>query len=294
MRAFAFGWAISLAIGAGAATPLRVASLNLCTDELVLSLARPGQIISVTHLSRDPRESALWQKARRYRANDGSLMAVATLRPDLVLAMGGGGRDRELIARAIGAKLIVLPYPESLDDVEAGIARVADALGRSDTGRRLIGEIRAARKFAPVRRHDAIFLAGGGRSLSPDGLGAQWLRLAGLRQRSLKEGRIDAETMLAFPPGLLVRSDYRADQSSREQQWLTHPALRKIHAPQVSTEGRRWTCMGPTLLPEVLRLRRIAQPQNHSVIPAKAGIPLSMRARSRSGIPTFAGMTEKQ
>ena len=289
MRAFAFAWAISLATGSGAAAPMRVASLNLCTDELVLSLARPGQIVSVTNLSRDPRESALWRQARRYRANDGSLMAVATLRPDLVLAMGGGGRDRELIARAIGAKLVVLPFPESLDDVEKAIAWVAAALGRADAGRRLVGEIRAARLSAPARHHDAIFLAGGGRSLAADGLGAQWLGLAGLRQRSLKGGRIDAETMLASPPGLLVRSNYRADQSSREQQWLTHPALRRVRAPQVSTEGRRWTCMGPTLLPEVLRLRLITP----TVIPAKAGIQLLLQSRKGSGIPAFAGMTVK-
>lgn len=259
MQAFAFAWAISLATGSSAATPMRVASLNLCTDELVLSLARPGQIVSVTHLSHDARESALWRQARRYRANDGSLMAVATLRPDLVLAMGGGGRDRELIARAIGARLVVLPYPEKLDDVEAAIAQVAGALGRLDAGRRLIGEIRAARLSAPKRSLDAIYLAGGGRSLSADGLGAQWLGLAGLRQRSLKGGQIDAETMLTHPPALLVRSNYRSDQNSREQQWLTHPALRRVHAPQVATDGRRWTCMGPTLLPETLRLRRIAQ-----------------------------------
>jgi iron complex transport system substrate-binding protein len=257
IRAFAFAWAISLATGSGAAAPLRVASLNLCTDELVLSLAGANQIVSVTNLSHNPRESALWRQARHYRANDGSLMAVATLRPDLVLAMGGGGRDRELIARAIGAKLVILPYPESLDDVEAAITRVADALDRAGAGRRLIAEIRAARRSAPVRRHDAIFLAGGGRSLSADGLGAQWLGLAGLRQRALKGGRVDAEALLASPPGLLVRSDYRADQSSREQQWLTHPALRRVRAPQISTEGRRWTCMGPTMLPEVLRLRKL-------------------------------------
>jgi iron complex transport system substrate-binding protein len=255
MRAFAFAWAISFAAGASAAAPQRVASLNLCTDELVLSLAEPGQIASVTHLSRDPRESALWRQARRYRSNDGSLMAVATMRPDLVIAMGGGGRDRELIARAIGARLIVLPYPQNLDDVAAAIAQVAAALGREQAGRAVISSLRAARRSAPVRSHDAIFLSGGGRSLSSSGLGAQWLRLAGLRQRPLKGDRIDVETMLTAPPELLVKSDYRSDQLSREQEWLGHPALRRVRAPMVATEGRRWMCLGPTMLPEVMRLR---------------------------------------
>lgn len=238
---------------------MRVASLNLCTDEILLSLARPEQVLTITHLSRDPRESALWRQARRYRANDGSLMAVATMRPDLILATDGGGRDRERIAGAIGAKLVELPYAQTLDDVERAIGRIAEALGREDAGGALLARMRAARRSAPARSHDAIFLSGGGRSLSPDSLGAQWLRLAGLRQRPLHGDRIEAEAMLSAPPEILIRSDYRSDQLSREQQWLAHPALRRVRAPTIATDGRRWTCMGPTLLPEVMRLRRAAR-----------------------------------
>lgn len=251
--------ALSLTSGvAQAAAPQRVASLNLCTDELLLALAAPGQIISVSYLSQDPREAVQWRAARRYRANDGSLMSVATLRPDLILATGGGGRDRELIAEAIGAKLLVLPYSEKIGDVEHAIAQVSGALYRPEAGQRLIDAIRAARATAPRRRHDVIFLSGGGRTLSAGGLGAQWLRLAGLQQRAMRDDRIDTETMLTAPPRLLVRSDYRRDQNSREQQWLQHPALRYVRAPAISTDGRRWTCMGPTLLPEVLLMRRVA------------------------------------
>jgi hypothetical protein len=76
--------------------------------------------------------------------------------------------------------------------------------------------------------------------------------------------------MLVSPPHYLVRSDYRSDQLSRERTWLDHPALRKVRAPQIPTDGRRWICMGPTLLPEVLRLRRVVS-SLHPVIPAKAG-----------------------
>ena len=52
-----------------ASLPLRVASLNLCTDEYLLLLARPERIVSVSYLSRDPHESPLWKIARRYRGN---------------------------------------------------------------------------------------------------------------------------------------------------------------------------------------------------------------------------------
>ena len=54
----------------GPAAPRRVASLNLCTDELLLALAAPEQIMSVTHLAQDPAETPLWRQARRYRCGE--------------------------------------------------------------------------------------------------------------------------------------------------------------------------------------------------------------------------------
>src|SRR5688572_31875691 len=77
-----------------ASAALKVASLNLCTDELLLLLAAPDQIVSVTHLAQQPAETPLWRLARRYRSNDGSLLSVAGLKPDLIVTMGGGARDR--------------------------------------------------------------------------------------------------------------------------------------------------------------------------------------------------------
>lgn len=237
---------------------MRIASLNLCSDELVLMLADPARIASVTHLSRNPAESALWWAARRTGANDGSLLSVAPLRPDLIVTMGGSGRDRAGIARAIGARLIDLPFPATLADVVRSIRIVGDAVGRPDRGRALARRIAALSRTAPARRHDAIYLSGGGRSLSAEGLGAQWLALAGYRQRPLPGGRIDLETLLRHPPAVLLTSDYRAGQASREAQWLRQPALSRMpRLKRIRTEGRRWTCLGPSLIPEIARLRAL-------------------------------------
>ncbi|MDB5717225.1 MAG: transporter substrate-binding protein, partial [Sphingomonas bacterium] len=177
MRAFAC--ALSLSAAYAEAAPTRVASLNLCTDELVLLLAAPGQIVSLTHLAHDRAETSLWRQARRHAANDGSLLSVAALRPNLIVTMGGSGADRARIARAIGARLLILPYPASIDDVERSVAAVAAALGRRAAGARVIATIRRHRRLAPRTATDTIFLTGGGRSLAPDGLAAAWLAVAG-------------------------------------------------------------------------------------------------------------------
>ena len=258
MRAFALVAAASLLAGAAEAAPRRVASLNLCTDELVLALAAPGQIVSVTHLARSPAETPLWRLGRRYRANDGSLLSVAALKPDLLVTMGGGARDRARIAERLGVKTLDIPYPQTLSGVKAGIASLAAALDRRAAGERLIARIGMLERSAPRRRLDAIWLGGGGRSVPPDGLAAQWMGLAGLRQRALQGGRASLEELLVRPPQILLRSRYRSGQYSTEQRWLSHPAARDVRSSRsLATDGRAWTCMGPPMIGELLRLRQV-------------------------------------
>jgi iron complex transport system substrate-binding protein len=259
MRAFALLLAssLSLTVSAADARPVRVASLNLCTDELLLALADDEQIASVSHLSRQSSETPYWRKARRYRANDGSLLSVAGLKPDLVLTMGGGVRDRASIARRLHIRVLDLPYPLSLADIEASVGRVAAELGQQAGGQHLLRQVRQLRRTAPARTFDTIWLGGGGRTVPAIGLAAEWMRLAGLRQRSFRGDRVTLEQLLVSPPQILLRSDYRQDEYSGEQRWMAHPLARRTRAGRtLATDGRRWTCMGPSLIPEVFRLRR--------------------------------------
>lgn len=260
MRAFAFALAISLAgagVGEAAPPPRRVASLNLCTDELLLLLGEPRQIVSVTHLAQQEAETPLWRQARRYARNDGSLLSAARHRPDLVLTVGGGARDRLRIAGRLGMRTLDLPFAQTLDDVERGVRSVAAALGRASAGEAVVARIRALRRSAPAGARDAIWLGGGGRTVAAGGLEAQWMRLAGLAQRPMRGDRVSLETLAVRPPAILLRSDYRQGQYSAAQRWLRHPlAAAAGRSRTVPTDGRRWTCMGPLLVDEVLRLRR--------------------------------------
>ena len=93
------------------------------------------------------------------------------------------------------------------------------------------------------------------------GLAADWMRLAGFRQRPLVGDRVSLEQLLVRPPAVLLRSDYRRGQYSGEQRWLMHPlASGTRRSRTIQTDGRAWTCMGPPMVDEVLRLRRQAAP----------------------------------
>ena len=120
--------ALSASLWAASAA-LRVASLDLCADEYLLLLARPGEVASVSRLARDPDDSALWRQAQRYPANNGAIESVIAHRPTLLLSSGGGGRATDAIAARLGIAALQLPYPASIDDVDAAMRKVARALG---------------------------------------------------------------------------------------------------------------------------------------------------------------------
>jgi iron complex transport system substrate-binding protein len=237
----------------------RVASINLCTDEYLLLLGKPQEIVSVSYLSQDSLESPLWRQARRHHGNHGSVEQVLKTRPTLVLNMGGGGRASSLIASRLKMRSLDLPAPDSIDGVAANLKTVATALGDPRRAVPWLSRLAKLRRSRPVRAADAILLTGGGRSLQRGSPAIDWLRLAGLQQRPLPEGRASLETLLTRPPAVLVESRYRRKQVSSGTAWLDHPVVRKVKARRLETDGRAWTCLGPLMIPEIERLRRTAR-----------------------------------
>jgi iron complex transport system substrate-binding protein len=237
------------------ASAVRAASLNMCSDEYLLLLARPSEIASVSRLSHDPADSALWQIGRRFPANRGELEGALATRPTLLLTMGGGGRASAMIAGRMGLKTLDLPFPASIDDVERNMVMVAAALGnprRADPWRRNLAALR--RGSRPTS--DTIFLGAGGNSVGAKSLEAQWMGLAGMRQGALPGGRASLELLATRPPAILLRSAYRRGERSIGQAWLDHPLAKPRKSKIVTVDGRPWTCAGPLMPGEVERLRR--------------------------------------
>lgn len=237
-----------------AASAIRAASLNMCSDEYLLLLARPQEIASVSRLSRDPADSPLWRLGRRFPGNRGTLESALATRPNLLITMGGSGRATGLIARMMGLRTLDLPFPATVDEVAANMERVASALG--EPSRALAWKRRLARLKVPGRpSRDAIFLGAGGNSVGARSLEAEWMGLAGLTQRALPGGRASLELLATRPPAVLLRSSYRRSERSLGQSWLDHPLASPGASKVISVDGRPWTCAGPLMVGEIERLR---------------------------------------
>lgn len=237
-----------------ASEALRVASLNMCTDEYLLLLARPQEIASVSRLSRDPADSSLWRVGQRYPGNRGDLESALKTRPNLLITMGGAGRATLAIAKRMGLRTLDLPFPMTIDDVASNVDRVAVALGdpaRANGWKRQLAGLRASQ--GPAR--DAIFLGAGGNSVGAKSVEAEWMRLGGLRQRALPGGHASLEYLAMRPPAVLLRSIYRRTERSLGQTWLDHPLASPKVSKVTTIDGRPWTCAGPLMIGEVTRLR---------------------------------------
>ena len=84
------------------------------------------------------------------------------------------------------------------------------------------------------------------------------MALAGLRQRALQGDRVSLETLIARPPAILLRSDYRAGPIFGRRsagcpiRWRAGRAVRGRWRPTAAA-GPAW---GPLLIDEIERLRR--------------------------------------
>lgn len=249
--------AAALMASPAAAAPLRVASLNLCTDELAMLLARPGQLASVTFLGADARETLLAPRARGLHRNNGRMESVAALAPDLVLTGGGANRYAAEMARRLGTQVVDVPPPLTIGEVKRNIRAVAQALGNAREGEALVARLDANLGRVPTRARSAIILSGGGYTVRPDSLSAQFVRHAGLAQQDYLTERVALERLVADPPEVIVVTRYRARQASLHQMWLAHPALKRLPPSTrfVEVDGRAWTCLGPLVAHEVAKLR---------------------------------------
>jgi iron complex transport system substrate-binding protein len=249
-------WAQTAALSA---VPQRVASLNLCADQLLLALA-PERVASLSPFARDPAMSYLAAEAARHPANGGHGETMIIDRPNLALTGPYDGRARRELLAAHGVEAMVLPPWRSLEDGKSAIAKVAARLGASARGDALNAEIDGA---LVMSRDIARETASGPRTVLPlqtrgytpgeASLTAELLRHMGLvpyqQTIGLKDGGfVRLEQLVANPPDYLLLSRESAQAFDQGSSLLIHPALARV-VPQerrLVVPSPLLTCEGPS------------------------------------------------
>lgn len=237
--------------------PQRIVSLNLCTDQLLLELVERERIAAVSFLAADPEFSAVAEKAAGVPANRGLAEEIVALKPDLVLAHKYAGRQAVSMLQRLGVRVVEIDLPQNMAAVEEQIATVAQAVGETERGQRMVREIRrklAALPPSPAPRPTAAIYEPSGYAFGANSLADAILRAAGFDNLAARLGigsyaRLGLETLLASPPDILVVDDTAKDRRSMAQEFLDHPALRQRFAGgrRVAVPRRLWICGGPSV-----------------------------------------------
>ncbi|BBK31859.1 iron complex transport system substrate-binding protein [Stella humosa] len=253
LLALALAWPAAAWPAAGAATrPLRIVSLDLCSDQFVLALADRGQVAALSKVADDPLLSPLAARAEGLPKHRGTAEEVLLLRADL--AVGGGFARRatmELLAK-VGVTVLRVPPIPRLADLPPQLERVAKAMGHPDRGAahaavirdRLVGHSVPAGQGASV----GVYRPGG--TMPGEGtLVADMVRAIGMRLRA-GDGNarvaVPLELLVLQPPDLLIIDSRRDDRPAMNQAMLDHPALHRSQRMAVADFPLRyWLCNSP-------------------------------------------------
>lgn len=248
----------------------RVMSLNVCTDQLVLALAEPAQILSLSALADDPDLSFHAAAAAAYPKNRGLAEEVFLVRPDVVVTGTYSLHNTTQLLRHVGTRVETFDYAQTLDSVPGAVRRMGGILGRSAraeaVARAFEAELAALSAPPAADAPAAIVYEQNGVVLGSGTLADTVLRAAGLRNLAAERGYAG---MVPYPLELLVRdrpdlvllaSPFPGGPSLADQ-FVEHPAIASLPALRrrgVAPRGS-WACAGPFTLEAVRALKALRE-----------------------------------
>jgi iron complex transport system substrate-binding protein len=272
-----FTFAVLAASGGGWLAPAlaagpRIASMNVCTDQLLIKLADPEQIVGLSRFSRDA-----WVAGdiNRYPILSGGAEDVLVLRPDIVVASLFDKRSTRELLKAHGLHLAEFAVPQNLDEARVQIRQMGEIAGHADRAAaeiaRLDAALARARQSVAGRHGRVLPLSRRGWVAGSDSFLGALLRETGLFSAAGElgigmGGYASLETIVSLKPDFLLVSqsgDFAGDDG---QAFLLHPALERFYPPQkrIVIPERLTECGGVTIADAldvlVKELQRVEKP----------------------------------
>ncbi|WP_081763271.1 ABC transporter substrate-binding protein [Imhoffiella purpurea] len=277
--AFAVLIPISAPVAADSTDLPKVVSTNLCADLLLLRIAAPEQILSVSTQAQDPRVSSVAEAALAYPPNRGGVEDLLYLKPDMALVYTGwtGRRHAELLAGR-GTEIVAMPYPTTWTDTLKATREMAARIGCAEAGeaRILDAEARMRVLRERIQPYRVLYLRPSGGTAGSGTYVDDLLRLLGLRNVAAEAGfagwgRFPLERLVTAPPDLFLLGYFDRSGPGAASAYGRHPLLRRMleRIPSVSVPVKDWGCGGLELVDAAERI--VAQIESLPVQPSLIG-----------------------
>jgi iron complex transport system substrate-binding protein len=218
----------------------RIVSMNVCTDQLLLPLADPAQILGLSRFARDAWQSWAAEQARRYPVLSGGAEDVLVLKPDVVVASSFDKRSTRELLKAQGLRLAEFSVPRNLDEVKAQIRQMGEISGHPDRAAAEIAKLDAAMaraRQAVVEKHTSVLpLSRRGWVSGRDSLVSSLLTETGLFNAADalgigSGGFASLEAIVQAKPDFLLVSEEGDRAQDEGRAFLLHPALERFYPP---------------------------------------------------------------
>jgi iron complex transport system substrate-binding protein len=260
--AAALAWMAGMAASAHAADVPRVASINLCTDQLLMTLADPGQILGLSPYSRDTARSWAAAEAKKFPRLSGEAEDVLALKPDIVAAGRYTKRATRELLKQQGLRVVEFDIAKSIDDVKSQMRRMGDLVGHPDRAEvqiaRLDAAIARAKQAVARKPYRVLALSRRGWVSGDDSVTSALLSITGLSNAAtalgVKHGGFaKLETIVALKPDFILVSSSSDIAEDEGRALLLHPALEKLYPPsrRIVIPEDLTVCGGP-MLPDAL------------------------------------------
>ena len=244
----------SAPLGAEPAPAKQVISLNLCTDQLLMALADPGQIAALSPLARDPLLSNMAEEAQTFRIIKPRSETLLQIQPDLVLTAPYEHRLTRQILTNHRIEIMTMGVWTSLEAGKEQIRQLARRLGHIDRGQMLINRIdEAMARVMPVSTARSMLeierrlYVPGTQSLVAD-LVRQWGLTNHADRLGVGQGGFVAlERLLGDRPDVLLVTDSSPMVEDMGIALLRHPALNTVfdEKRRIGIPTRLSLCGGP-------------------------------------------------
>ncbi len=218
----------------------RIASLNLCVDQILLQLVPRERIVSLTSLAANPSLSMFADRVGDIHLNRGLAEQLVPLQPDLVLA--GQYTDGAAVSmlKRLGVRVETVALPRTLDEIRGYIQHMGVLLGAEDRAAVMLAAME--RQFKQLQDKQlgtgggkirALMYSANGITFGAGTLEHELLTLAGYENVAASMGfsgyaHLSLEHLIQAHPQRLVINDPSDTGFSIAQDNLRHPVLKRL------------------------------------------------------------------
>lgn len=248
----------------------KVMSLNLCTDQLAMALAAPGQLVSVSFLARDRTISPMWREAEQYPVNQGRAEEVFIEKPDLVVTGTFSQHNTTQLLRRTGIRVEEFDFAMSLETIPDEIRRMGELLDQQEKAAQMASgferDLAAVQQTQCEPRPTILAFEQNGVSPGKNTLADSVFEAAGFRNLAAEAGLVGTapfplEMVIVDEPDVIVVQARDHASPTLGAYVPLHPAMKSLERTRIDAflPPGSWSCNGPMIIDAVKALAELKQ-----------------------------------